>query len=645
MSFSFLKKRGLRMSFGVFLLVIACFFLVPGTGAAERGYSYDVIAFDIRINADSTVDISERQTYHFIGEYHQGWRNISKKGVDAITDVSVVDGDTGQPFALTSSRLEKTSPSSWGKYATFVEDGEQIIEWYYDARDETRTFVLNYTVHGAVGFYGDHDEFYWNLLTEYSVPIGRAEAIVALPEEVDPAMLHASVYADPTSITGSWERENGNSFRFLFEDIPSYGKATIAPGWPKGVVSERSYWGGFLSRIWGYVASLFVVFLTVIALVSRWYLVERRGVGRGTIVPEYDPPKNLRPAMAEVIVTERLTDKAWVATIIDLAVRGWIEIREVKPNAWQVAAIKGVTTAGVVFVTGIPVLFACQFFLGTWIPAIPITLLLAYVFFNQSRPGDFIPHDYVLSRKVPAPTEALEEYEKKFLSVLLPGTKEFSTKEMRSSPQAGLFLHQALHQLRSEVFEETEGDTRGYEVGFGVWKYTLPALLVAGLVVVLIEFTLLRSQFLFFVLALAFSLITGYLYFYFNPRLNRQGQILREEWLGFKLYLETAERYRMQNLTPETFEKYLPYAIIFGVEKKWGKAFEGISVENPSWYSGPSSGIGSSPTSSGFSAAAFSSSFASSFSSAFASSGGSSGSSGGGGSAGGGGGGGGGGAS
>jgi uncharacterized membrane protein len=36
--------------------------------------------------------------------------------------------------------------------------------------------------------------------------------------------------------------------------------------------------------------------------------------------------------------------------------------------------------------------------------------------------------------------------------------------------------------------------------------------------------------------------------------------------------------------TPETFEKYLPYAMALGVEKNWAKAFEGLATEPPSWY-------------------------------------------------------------
>ena len=39
--------------------------------------------------------------------------------------------------------------------------------------------------------------------------------------------------------------------------------------------------------------------------------------------------------------------------------------------------------------------------------------------------------------------------------------------------------------------------------------------------------------------------------------------------------------------TPATFEKYLPFAMALGVEKKWVGAFEGIFTQPPSWYQAP----------------------------------------------------------
>jgi len=39
-------------------------------------------------------------------------------------------------------------------------------------------------------------------------------------------------------------------------------------------------------------------------------------------------------------------------------------------------------------------------------------------------------------------------------------------------------------------------------------------------------------------------------------------------------------------LTPELFERFLPYAMALGVEGRWAKAFEGICREPPQWYTG-----------------------------------------------------------
>jgi uncharacterized membrane protein len=59
------------------------------------------------------------------------------------------------------------------------------------------------------------------------------------------------------------------------------------------------------------------------------------------------------------------------------------------------------------------------------------------------------------------------------------------------------------------------------------------------------------------------------------------------------------------------FEKLLPFAVAFGVEKAWAKRFEAIDIKNPDWYEGTSS--------SHFNTALFASSLSHSYSS-FASS-------------------------
>jgi uncharacterized membrane protein len=69
---------------------------------------------------------------------------------------------------------------------------------------------------------------------------------------------------------------------------------------------------------------------------------------------------------------------------------------------------------------------------------------------------------------------------------------------------------------------------------------------------------------------------------------TEKGARAREAALGFREFLDKVEsdRYRRMITSPELFERYLPYAMAFGVEGRWAKAFEDIYREPPGWYAG-----------------------------------------------------------
>jgi len=72
----------------------------------------------------------------------------------------------------------------------------------------------------------------------------------------------------------------------------------------------------------------------------------------------------------------------------------------------------------------------------------------------------------------------------------------------------------------------------------------------------------------------------------FMPAKTEKGSKVFADILGFRMYLNTAERYTLQNLQPEDFEKYLSYAIVFGIEKQWAEKFKDIYKGSPDWYEG-----------------------------------------------------------
>jgi uncharacterized membrane protein len=79
---------------------------------------------------------------------------------------------------------------------------------------------------------------------------------------------------------------------------------------------------------------------------------------------------------------------------------------------------------------------------------------------------------------------------------------------------------------------------------------------------------------------------------WFMPARTAEGAKALAGVLGFEDFLTHVEADRMDRIsqTPETFEKFLPFAMALGVEKKWVGAFKNIYTQPPSWYQGGYSG-------------------------------------------------------
>ena len=83
-------------------------------------------------------------------------------------------------------------------------------------------------------------------------------------------------------------------------------------------------------------------------------------------------------------------------------------------------------------------------------------------------------------------------------------------------------------------------------------------------------------------------------------RPTARGRKVLDEMLGFRDYLEVAEKDEMNlrnppEKTPQLFEAYLPFALALGVEQDWAEKFAGVLASirgpdgrgyRPSWYSG-----------------------------------------------------------
>lgn len=397
----------------------SCFFILPYARAAERSYSYDSIVYEIKVNRDTTVDITERQIFNYVGNYHAATRDISLQKLNAITDIQVIDGATGQPFEYSRWRLNKLDPTSWGKFTYYLSTtGGREVEWYYNLADTTHEWIIKYRAHGALAFYRDHDELYWNLLTAYEAPIKQVSATIFLPENNFPlSVFRLTPYS--SLVESRALIQDNRTFYAGAQDVPPYGQVTFALGWPKGLVTESAFWSKWLKSNWGNLLAILTVVIGFLFGFLFWLKKEKLNQGRGAIVPQYSPPEKLKPAMAEVIIKEKITSRAWPATIIDLAVRGHLKI--IEERGW-------------------------------------------------------FRHDYRLQKMITNSAENdLEDYEREFLDILFSDRETFSTKELRrGGAKVRQKLSRNLIHLREKLYKETALDTKAYEVGpAGEYRFDL----------------------------------------------------------------------------------------------------------------------------------------------------------------------------
>ena len=84
--------------------------------------------------------------------------------------------------------------------------------------------------------------------------------------------------------------------------------------------------------------------------------------------------------------------------------------------------------------------------------------------------------------------------------------------------------------------------------------------------------------------------IIAFVFSVFIRKRTDKGHEMLQKITGFKMFLETAEKERLETLVDENPSYYydiLPYAYVLGVSDAWTKNFEGIAIQPPQWYGGP----------------------------------------------------------
>ena len=192
-------------------------------------------------------------------------------------------------------------------------------------------YQIYYRTTRQLGFFDDFDELYWNVTGNgWDFEIRHATARVTLPDLTQ--NLSLTGYTGPQGSTEQnldFRRLTGNQAYFeTTQPLPPHSGMTIVTGFPKGIVTEPS---AEQRRAWFIAdnkAAIIIVGGTLILLL--YYLLLWRWVGRdpqaGVIIPRYRAPPGYSPASMRFIERMGYDKTCFTAAIINLAVKGAIQI-------------------------------------------------------------------------------------------------------------------------------------------------------------------------------------------------------------------------------------------------------------------------------------------------------------------------------
>jgi len=548
------------------LLIGAILAALPSVARADEGWvirSFDVeYQIDdngiVHVTEDILVDFGSLQRHGIFREMPTlySYDEDNERRI-AVSNVGVDDGQDSRPGTLISSG---------SRLQIKIGDPNVLIS------GEQR-YRIGYLLTGALNSFPDHDEFFWNVTgDDWPVPIESATATVLLPAGGVDAVDCFQGRTGSTERCESSLSASGAEFSAT-RALPSGSGMTIVVGIEKGLVAVAppvlqpiepdaldEIQDAFDITLWTVGAALAVLVIGMAAVGRQWWMQGRdRWYGevwylndgenalakqkplfaRESVLVEYEPPplkkngRQLRPAEVGVLMDESADTLDITATIIDLAVRKYIRIKET-------------TTSN---------------------------------FFGLLKSTD---HEIERLRQA---DDDLLPYERQTLNALFKGQKSKTVKlsALRTKFYKDLAkIKEALYDQmvkKDGLFPGSPTTARtiyriagavvmgaGIALGVGLWA--------VGWTLVAIPVVLVGA-----VLLLAASAM---------PRRTGRGRRLYQRSVGFRRFMVTAETERQRFAErANIFHEYLPYAIIYGCVDKWAHAFEGLGeIEQPGWYVG-----------------------------------------------------------
>lgn len=553
---------------------------------------YDV---SIEIQRDGSILVAEEIDYDFGSTEHHGIirrlpiRFRFDDQSDRIYPVQViaVAGSPGTP-----AQYEVTESGS--ELQIKIGDPDRTITGRH-------TYAITYQVEGALNSFVRRDELYWNAIgTEWGVPIGMASVEVRGPVILE----RIACFAGPAGSNNPCQSSalQGETARFTHEDLKPYEAVTIVVGFPAGAVASSF---PILEERWSLRRAFSATPMTIgvsagllaLLLAGLGYLLwaagrDRRAIGspvdiaydtspdgeqevplfeHGVYPVEYAPPEDIRPGQVGTLIDEVANPLDVTATIVDLAVRGYLRIEEIpkrwmfgKPD-WRLVKLEeaddGLMTYERLLLDG---LFEDADEIDELEDAEDVS-----AFQEEGRPLSPPPRPDLPATAIPHE----------------PGLAEVKLSALRKR------FALRLRKVQNALYDDAV--TRRWFAGRPDtirkrWHVAGLLLIIVGIGLTWLaaantHLGLIPIPLVFGGLLLAWAAR-------WMPRRTPKGTGLVRRVLGFRTYIETAEAQEARFQERENiFARYLPYAVVFGCTEKWAHAFRGLDDQLPStagWYVG-----------------------------------------------------------
>lgn len=566
--------KSIKQLFLCCALFVLSLCLTPAQAQASA-FAYDIENYNvsIRVTPQNTYEITEKLRVNFKEARHGIYRKIPLEN-----EVERADGST----SITHARISDIDCGE-DDYSTSRENDNLVIQ--IGDEDVTLTGLYDYTVsyqyHMGNDVLPDIDEFYFNIIGSgwTDTTISNVTFTIQMPDSFDEENLGMSY--------GAYGSENYEDLYYYIEDNTIYGEldpsvtlgprecVTVRLELPEGyfVKTDTTPWFAYIAIVLG--------ILSIIAAFLMWWFIGRDDPVVETV--EYHAPDGMNCLELAFAYKGSASNQDVIPLLIELARQGYLSI-------------------------------SCENKKGT---DFSITLMRSS--YEGTKENERLFFDG-LKKIATGPVIHKSDLKDRFYKTPEAILKTINTPENKTK----LFHSNSLNKgwilwvLAVVVFGFAyflPGYQYSYdwlEVGFGLMSigvfgvsiYMLcasagqkPGILI-GVFLLLLSVGL---SYLFvwipvtyadrwYQIACIFSYITCAILVFFSAFLTKRtpyGTEILGRIRGFKRFLETAEKERLEMLVeenPDYFYEILPYTYVLNVSDKWVKNFKSIACEPPSWY-------------------------------------------------------------